>query len=339
MKAAQGIPPEGPWRYLSPSPPRVTSVTEPQRHPADVQPPVPETGRSHRLGWFAAGGLLTLLVLVLLGLVSNQPVISKPIRQPDVSNVAAAPSGTVAPGAAASPDSLLGGNVPLGVAPSSPEPVADVAAALLPTVVQIERDGGVGSGFIYDDAGHILTAAHVVGNADRVRVRLADGSTRQGQVLGADHGQDVAVVAIDPRGLESAPLALDAESRVGQLAVAIGSPLGLSQTVTSGVVSASDRSLRLSGAVVRNLIQTDAAINSGNSGGPLADRHGRVIGINIAIASRSGGSDGLGFAVPVGIAVNIAEQFTGSRPPAAGLDESGRVIEAFAGSVTGAPTG
>ncbi len=125
------------------------------------------------------------------------------------------------------------------------------------------------------------------------------------------------MIGVDPNGLVPAPLALGSDVRVGQLAVAIGSPLGFRQTVTSGVVSAEDRSLRLGRSAIDNLLQTDASINSGNSGGPLADRHGRIIGLNIAIATRSGGSDGLGFAVPIELAIDIAEGFTGTRPPSA----------------------
>ncbi len=320
MATQEGIPTGRSWRDLPLSPPGVTSVS-PTTH-GTVPLRSRQVTRVSRLRWFGAGGLLTLAVVFLLGL--------GPLTASSDPDVAAASPGTVAPDAAAtapetmpatpSPESLI-------AAPFADEPVADVAEALLNTVVQIERNGGVGSGFVYDEEGHILTAAHVVGRASQVRIRFADGSTRIGQVVGTDAGQDVAVIAVDPRGLEPAPLALGADPRVGQLTVAIGSPLGFQQTVTSGIVSADDRSLRLSGTVVRNLIQTDASINSGNSGGPLADRYGRIIGVNIAIASRSGGSDGLGFAVPIDVAVDIAEGFTGTRPPGSALDGSGNLVE------------
>ena len=320
MASQEGIPTGRSWRDLPPSPPGVTSVTQPISPGTSPLPSRQATPR-HRLQWLGTGGLLTLAVLFLLGLA--------PFSSPS-SDVATTSPGTVAPDVAATvPETAVAAPSPesLIAAPFADEPVADVAEALLNTVVQIERNGGVGSGFVYDDQGHILTAAHVVGRSSEVRVRFADGSTRLGEVIGTDASQDVAVVAVNPRGLQAAPLALGEDSRVGQLAVAIGSPLGFQQTVTSGVVSAEGRSLRLSGAVVRNLIQTDASINSGNSGGPLADRYGRIIGVNIAIATRSGGSDGLGFAVPIDLAVDIAAGFTGTRPQGAALDGAGNLVE------------
>ena len=297
------------WRDLPPSPPGVTNVAPSQRQDS-VARPAPSTQAVWRFGLMGplVVGVVVLLSWAFINYGSESPEVA------DASLGTVAPSASAAvPGAAtrsAAPESLT-------LSPLAAEPVADVAAALLDSVVQIERRGGVGSGFVLDGEGHILTAAHVVGRSDRVQVRLSDGSVRRGVVLGSDPGADVAVIAVDPAGLTPAPLALDEEPRVGQLAVAIGSPLGFEQTVTSGVISALDRSLRLSGAVIDNLIQTDAAINSGNSGGLLADRYGRVVGLNIAIASRSGGSDGLGFAVPITLAVDIAAEITGTRPPGA----------------------
>lgn len=190
-----------------------------------------------------------------------------------------------------------------------PEPVADVAEALLPSVVQIEIGGGaggIGSGFIYDESGLIFTAAHVVSTSNRVTVRLSDGRVVEGTVIVRDDAQDVAVVDIDAENLVPAPLALGEQVRVGQQAIAIGSPLGFEGTVTAGIVSALDQTLTIGRDVISGLIQTDAAINPGNSGGPLADSSGRVIGINIAIATASGGSDGLGFAVPIDVAAAVA---------------------------------
>lgn len=189
-----------------------------------------------------------------------------------------------------------------------PEPVADVAEALLPSVVQIEiGGGGIGSGFVYDESGLIFTAAHVVSTSNRVTVRLSDGRVVDGTVIVRDDAQDVAVVDIDAENLIPAPLALGEQVRVGQQAIAIGSPLGFEGTVTAGIVSALDQTLTIGRDVISGLIQTDAAINPGNSGGPLADSSGRVIGINIAIATASGGSDGLGFAVPIDVAAAVAE--------------------------------
>src|SRR5215218_7716345 len=187
--------------------------------------------------------------------------------------------------------------------PSGEEPAAAVAKALLPTVVEIRHDNGLGSGFVYDSNGYIMTAAHVVPDVDQVDVRLYDGTKLTGKVVGTDETSDVAVVKVDRTGLKAAPLAIGRPVQVGQLAVAIGSPFGLNETVTAGIVSATDRNLD-----GREVIQTDAPINPGNSGGVLADRRGRVIGINDAIqtGSDSNGNVGIGFAVPIDLAARSA---------------------------------
>jgi S1-C subfamily serine protease len=187
------------------------------------------------------------------------------------------------------------------------EPVADVADLILPSVVQIQTDSGVGSGVIYDSNGLILTAAHVVAGSQTVTVRFNDGEQTEGTVVGGTSGADVAVVKVDRTGLPAATLALDDELRVGQMAVAVGSPWGLQGTVTAGIISAINQSVP-SGTTARSLIQTDAAINPGNSGGPLVDREGRVIGINVSIFSLSGANDGVGFAVPIDVAHDIAQR-------------------------------
>jgi putative serine protease PepD len=171
--------------------------------------------------------------------------------------------------------------------------------------VQIETGQGLGSGVIYDKNGFILTAAHVVQDVSSVTIRFQDGSTVRGRVLGIDSGNDVAVVKVDRTGLKPATLALNVKLQVGQTAVAIGSPFGLQQTVTAGVVSATNRSLRTQNGALE-VIQTDAPINPGNSGGALADRAGRVIGINDSIRSQSGGNEGVGFAIPIDTAANSA---------------------------------
>jgi putative serine protease PepD len=201
-----------------------------------------------------------------------------------------------------------------GVADPSSEPVAAVAEALSPAVVQLETQTGLGSGFVYDaDEGLIMTAAHVVDGAQQVTVRLADGRSVDGTVVGADDGSDIAVVQVEADGLTAASLALDDPVEVGQLAVAIGSPFGLDQTVTSGVVSAVGRSVQTPGGAVP-MIQTDAPINPGNSGGALADRSGRVIGVNDSIASESGGNVGVGFAVPIETAKAVADRLVEGLP-------------------------
>lgn len=192
------------------------------------------------------------------------------------------------------------------------EPVADVAEALLPSVVQIEVvnngiERGVGTGVIYDSSGLIMTAEHVVQGLDEVRVRLSDGNKVVGQVIGADTDNDIAVIGIEGGPYAAAPLALDAKPRPGSLAIALGSPWGLDSTVTSGIVSAVDRAIVSAQGIPRSMLQTDASINPGNSGGPLVDRSGRVIGINVSIYSTSGANDGVGFAVPIDRAFRVSE--------------------------------
>ena len=196
------------------------------------------------------------------------------------------------------------------------EPVAAAAAAVSPAVVQLDTNTGTGSGVIYDAEGYILTAAHVVGSANTVAVRFADGSSTTGTVLGADDTTDVAVVSIDPDKVPAvAVLALGADLSVGQTAVAVGSPFRLDQTVTSGIVSAVDRIVgQGSGGI--SMVQTDAAINPGNSGGPLVDINGRVLGINDVIFTNSGDNAGVGFAISIDLANIVADQITSGQPVA-----------------------
>ena len=195
------------------------------------------------------------------------------------------------------------------------EPVAAVAAAVSPAVVQIETDEGLGSGFIYDTDGHILTAGHVVDGAGKtVNVRLADGSVHDGEVIGSDDASDVAVVKIDPiPDMQVANLALGVKVQVGQLAVAIGSPFGLDQTVTSGIVSAVDRPQETPGGAI-DMYQIDAPINPGNSGGPVADRKGRVFGMSDSIITQTGENVGVGFLVPIDLAKAVADKIVAGDP-------------------------
>ena len=197
---------------------------------------------------------------------------------------------------------------------SDEEPAAAVADAVAPAVVQIETAQGLGSGVIYDPDGLILTAAHVVAGSEHVTLRLADGTTRDGTVVGTDTDSDIGVVSIDGGG-DGLPVAVLADSPpdVGDLAVAVGSPYALDQTVTAGIVSALDRPAPSGGPSV-GTIQTDAPINPGNSGGPLANREGEVIGIASYIQSETGGNVGLGFAVPVDIAERVADAIVAGEP-------------------------
>ena len=161
---------------------------------------------------------------------------------------------------------------------------------------------GTGSGFLYDDQGHVVTNFHVIQDADEARVTLADGSTYDGFLVGTEPDLDLAVLRIRaaPGRLKPLPLGTSGDLEVGQKVFAIGSPFGLDQTLTTGVISGLGREIQaVTGRAIRGVIQTDAAINPGNSGGPLLDSAGRLIGVNTAIYSPSGTYAGVGFAVPV----------------------------------------
>ena len=216
----------------------------------------------------------------------------------------------------ASPEPLPPPASPQYPAPAvAEEPVVAVAAAVSPSVVLVQVGSeagsgvrfGLGSGIVWDaENGYIVTNHHVVDGASRVKIVLPDGINMEGEVIGGSSAHDVAVVRVDPEAAElvAARFAPASSVRVGQLAVAIGSPLGLTGTVTAGIVSAvriqvqGGSDLDSPVPVPVEMIQTDAAINQGNSGGALADWQGRVIGMNTLIQTTSGGSIGLGFAVP-----------------------------------------
>jgi S1-C subfamily serine protease len=175
--------------------------------------------------------------------------------------------------------------------------------AILGSVFGQQTQSGSGSGFIIDRDGHIVTNNHVIEGATRIEVRLSDKTTVSATVVGADPPNDLAVLKIDVPAdkLQPVELSSSANLKVGQLAVAIGNPLGLEQSMSAGIVSALGRQIERSAMEqsLYDVIQTDAAINPGNSGGPLLDSQGKVIGVNSAIANLTGGSIGIGFAVPV----------------------------------------
>jgi putative serine protease PepD len=203
--------------------------------------------------------------------------------------------------------------------------IAAVAAKITPSVVSISvttgQGGDTGSGVILRSDGYILTNNHVIAaaadGAGTISVNFSDGTTKSAKIVGRDTSYDLAVVKVDASGLPAATLGNSDDVVVGDAAIAIGSPLGLQGTVTSGIISAINRPVTAGGSGESsfiNAIQTDAAINPGNSGGPLVDAQGKVIGINSAIASlgseagAQSGSIGLGFAIPINQAKRIAEE-------------------------------
>ena len=217
-------------------------------------------------------------------------------------------------------------------APSSipkDEPVAQVASQLSPSVVQVnvkgvqqtqmgpQQEQGLGSGVIYRKDGYIITNNHVVQGASSVNILFADGKTMKGQVVGTDAYTDIAVVKVDRNNLPAAKFSTG-NLLVGQLAVAIGSPSGFQSTVTAGVISGVNRELgaQLGGAgpqtpSLTNLVQTDAPISPGNSGGALGDRSGQVVGINVAYLPQTQSGqpvEGIGFAIPSATATSVADQ-------------------------------
>jgi S1-C subfamily serine protease len=219
------------------------------------------------------------------------------------------------------------------------EPVARVASVLSPSVVQINVSGikqtpfgaqkqeGMGSGVIYRSDGYIITNNHVVEGSRNVEVAFADGTTAGGEVVGKDPTTDIAVVSVDRNDLPAADFA-SADPIVGQTAVAVGSPSGFESTVTSGIISGTGREVpaEYTGGTqapsLVDLIQTDAAISPGNSGGALADREGRVIGINVAyLPPAETGAENIGFAIPSATAVSVADQ----------LIENGEAVHPYLG--------
>ena len=176
---------------------------------------------------------------------------------------------------------------------------------------RVEVPSGSGSGFIWDEAGHVVTNFHVIENARRAFVTTSDGAVHEAAFVGAAGDKDLAVLRLQEPGLKLRPIPMgtSADLQVGQSVMAIGNPFGLDRTLTTGVVSALGRAIQSpQGREIRGVIQTDAAVNPGNSGGPLLDSAGRLIGVNTAIQSPSGASAGIGFAVPVDTVNRVVPQ-------------------------------
>jgi S1-C subfamily serine protease len=287
---APPAPPESPTLIDDMAPMAPGGITTPPMEPVTPKPPQappPAPASGHWPAW--------LMVLLAVVLVAATAGITYLVTSDTVgSTTSSTDTATQTPSA---PEVVPGD-----------EPIADAAEVILPSVVQIQTQEGLGSGVIYTADGLILTAAHVVEGHDTVTVRLNDGEDVEGTVLGGTADADVALVQVDRTGLPAAQLALDSAPRVGQMAIAVGSPWGLQGTVTAGIISAINQPIGCGqGGDCRSLLQTDAAINPGNSGGALVDREGRLLGINVSIFSVSGANDGVGFAVPIAVANDIAQ--------------------------------
>jgi 2-alkenal reductase len=289
--------PTTPERWYEPAP----------AHPAPAAPVAPVTA-SGRTGRGSTGSIVLAAALSAV-LASGGTVVALSatgaLDRPAPSPTAA--SGATV-GATSQPVTIDEHSATIDVATKvSPAVVRITTASNVDTSNGIIPETGVGSGVIYDADGWILTNRHVVEGSQQLEVELNDGRVLSGSVYGIDTLTDLAIVKVDETGLPSASLGDSDALRVGQLVVAIGSPLGTySNSVTSGIVSAKGRSITTDGNQnLNNLIQTDAAINPGNSGGPLLDANGQVVGINTAIARDS---NGIGFAIPIDIARPIMEQ-------------------------------
>jgi S1-C subfamily serine protease len=303
------------WSDTSSAGPAWDAGPDPLGSPAASTPPEPwiATTPVRRPGRPAGVGTVLAASLLSAVLASGGTYLVL-----DASGALDRTAGPVTPGVA----TPAGTRLPMSIDESSA--IIDAAAKVSPAVVQITAAGasgdpfgdvvpnGVGSGLIFDADGWILTNRHVVRQANgdlatRLTVRLKDGREFAGTIYGVDTLTDLAIVKIDGTDLPVAPIGDSGDLKVGQLTIAIGSPLGTyTNSVTSGIVSATGRRILVDdGQQLTNLIQTDAAINPGNSGGPLLDAAGNVIGVNTAIARNS---SGIGFAIPINIARPIMQQ-------------------------------
>src|SRR5882672_5151315 len=187
---------------------------------------------------------------------------------------------------------------------------------MIPQYRYREQIPSMGSGFIISKDGYVLTNEHVVHGADKITVILSDGRSFSGRIVGSHPQYDLAIVKIDGKDLPTAPLGTSNDLLVGEWAIAIGNPFGFllndtQPTVTAGVISATRRDIKSqsqSTGIYKNMIQTDAAINPGNSGGPLVNARGEVIGVNTFIFTKSGGSEGIGFAIPIDAAKRVVDE-------------------------------
>ncbi len=243
----------------------------------------------------AAGLILTSTLSNLVDAPQSNPAKETPIR-------GLAPTNAVAEDTALLPDERNTISVFQEVAPSVVFITSKAVRQGFFFTDTYEVPAGSGSGFVWDNQGHIVTNYHVIESANTLTATLSDHSSYEAEVVGAEPSKDIAVLRIKVSSSKLKPVRVGSSTnlQVGQKVVAIGNPFGLDQTLTTGVVSALGREIKASnGRTIQDVIQTDAAINPGNSGGPLLDSRGQLIGINTAIISPSGSSAGIGFAVPV----------------------------------------
>jgi putative serine protease PepD len=299
----------GNWRDRRREPAERPTVARLPERPADDEPtlvqerhgssPPPPRGRGPLLPALAGGAVSAVIVSAVLlgsGLVDGDNDSNQSASATVPTALPAAPSGKAA-------------------SPPAKGTVGAIYASASRAVVSVQTSSGSGTGFVVGTDGTIVTNSHVVGTSDTVRVRFGDsGRALRAQVLGSDPSVDIAVLHVDPATTGKLyPLALaDSDQvKVGDIAVAIGNPLGLDRTATSGIVSGLGREIRApNGFQIDKVIQTDAPINPGNSGGPLLDSQGRVIGVNSQIATSGAGSGniGIGFAVPSNTVRNVVPQ-------------------------------
>ncbi|CAB5016523.1 unannotated protein [freshwater metagenome] len=306
------------WRDIPPAPPLGSPLPPPSHiSGAGVHEPAPtQKSRKKLVGIIAGAVFLIGAVAVVASQGGSDSTDADEVTSTttEVSKSASTvPNSTVAPG----------NTSPSVGAAGSPQAIAQ---AVGPAVVQIDDNGSIGSGVIYNKSGLILTAHHVVANSSTVTVVFADGTKVEGRVVGRQPARDLAIVAVtSEKELTAAQLADTSNLAIGQPVVALGSPFGYQASVTSGIISGLNRQLKLTNLTLTGLIQTDAAINPGNSGGPLIDASNKVIGINTAIATASGGSNGVGFAVPVNDAKELQEKVEaagGAKAPTIDAPES-----------------
>jgi putative serine protease PepD len=283
--------------------------------PSYLSPPVRRAGSSHERteGWglppereprrvlLSRAMVLGLVAILLAGVVGG--ALGTALTRNDDQ------SGTNAPTALPPRLPRVGG----GPVRGGTGDLSDIAAQVLPSVVSVQVDRGfgraAGSGFVIDRSGHILTNNHVVESGGAINIVLQSGRRVRATLVGRDSATDLAVLKVaQPTGLEPLTLGRSSDAAVGDQVLAVGSPLGLSGTVTAGIVSALNREVRL-GSERGTALQTDAPINPGNSGGPLVNARGEVIGVNTAIATLgSQGSIGIGFAIPIDRAAQVADR-------------------------------